>query len=109
MDKKITKMDELILSGAMEVDSLSSSGDFLYRFTDKLKDLEPDIYKNIIKQMYQQVLYLWEIGFISMDVSQENPVITLTPKAYDQKSIDALPDFTRANLFFIIKSIEEHS
>jgi hypothetical protein len=59
--------------------------------------------------MYQQVLYLWEIGFISMDVSQENPVINLTPKAYDQKSIDTLPDFTRANLFFIIKSIEEHS
>jgi len=109
MDEKITKIDELILSGAMEVDSLSSSGDFLYRFTDKLKDLEPDLYKDIIKKMYQEVLYLWETGFISMNISEENPVISLTHKAYDQKSIDALPDFTRANLFFIIKSIEEHS
>ena len=109
MDEEITKIDELILSGAMEVDSLNSSGDFLYRFTDKLKDLEPDIYKNIIQKMYQEVLYLWEIGFISMNISDDNPVINLTEKAYDQKSIDALPDFTRANLFFIIKSIEEHS
>ena len=90
MDEKITKIDELILSGAMEVDSLSSSGEFLYKFTDKLKDLEPDLYKDIIKKMYQEVLYLWEIGFISMNISEENPVISLTHKAYDQKSIDAL-------------------
>ena len=109
MDDDFTKIDELILNGAMEVDSLSESGDFFYKFTDKLQDIDPELYKNIISMMYKEILFLWESGFISMDIASDNPVINLTEKAFDNSSVDKLPESTKRNLLAIIKSIQEQS
>jgi hypothetical protein len=109
MDDDITRIDELILNGAMEVDGITESGSFLYKFTDKLKDIDPELYKNIIQVMYKEVLFLWETGFISMDITSNDPVINLTQKAFDKNSTDLLPESTKINLFSIIKSIQEQS
>ena len=109
MNENLTKIDELILEGGIEVASLSESGDFLYKFTDKLKDLDPDLYANIIQIMYKEVIFLWERGFISMDITSRDPKVTLTDKASDLEEINRLPESTRLNLVAIIRSITEQS
>jgi len=109
MEENITKLDELILEGGIEVASLSESGEFLYKFTDKLKDIDPQIYNNVIQMMYKEIIFLWENGFISMDITAANPLITLTDKASDSEAIDGLSESARLNLFAVIRSIVEQS
>jgi len=109
MNENLTKIDELILEGGIEVASLSESGDFLYKFTDKLKDLDPDLYANIIQIMYKEIIFLWERGFISMDITSNDPKVTLTDRAFDSEEINKLPESTKLNLIAIIRSITEQS
>jgi len=42
------KIEDLILSGALEVSGIDiDTGEMLYNFTDKLKDINPDLFKNL--------------------------------------------------------------
>ena len=109
MEENITRLDELILEGGIEVASLSESGEFLYKFTDKLKDIDPQIYNNVIQMMYKEIIFLWENGFISMDITSSNPKVTLMEKAFDSEEVDQLPESMRFNLLAIIRSITEES
>jgi hypothetical protein len=109
MNENLTRIDELILEGGIEVASLSESGDFLYKFTDKLKDIDPEIYNSVIQMMYREIIFLWENGFISMDITASNPSVTLTDKASDEEAIKTLPESMQLNLLAVIKSIMEQS
>jgi hypothetical protein len=107
MNENLTKLEELILNGALEVDGLTDSGAFLYKFTDKLKDIEPALYEAIQKRMYREIMILWESGFVTMDVTEDNPVVNLTDKAFDKDALDKLPEQIRANLIALMKSMSE--
>ena len=42
------KIEELILSGALEVSGIDiDSGEMLYNFTDRLKDINPELFKDM--------------------------------------------------------------
>jgi hypothetical protein len=42
------KIEDLILSGALEVSGIDiDTGEMLYNFTDKLKDINPDLFKDM--------------------------------------------------------------
>jgi hypothetical protein len=109
MDEDISKLDELILSGGVEVSGLTDSGQFLYKFTDKLKDIDADLYNAIRQKMYEEIMFLWQKGFISMDITVNNPIVKLTDKAFDKDEVENLPEDVRANLLAFIKSMSEHS
>ena len=109
MEENITRLDELILEGGIEVASLTESGEFLYKFTDKLKEIDEEVYNNVITMMYKEIIFLWENGFISMDITENNPSVTLTDKASDPEAIRALPESMRLNLLAVIRSITEQS
>lgn len=109
MNENLTRLDELILGGGVEVASLSESGDFLYKFTDKLKEIDEEVYDNVIRMMYKEIIFLWESGFISMDITANNPSVTLTDKASDPEAIKELPESMRINLLAVIRSITEQS
>lgn len=77
-------IEELILKGALEVAGIDiETGEPLYNFTEKLKDVSPELHEQMFTFFSQEALDLWQKGFIDMDVTQSNPEVRLTPKALD--------------------------
>ena len=92
--------DELILQGAIEVSTIDEkTGEFLYNFTPKMKEVSPMLYKEHMNNVSQEIMYFWERGFLVMnDVTSSNPIIRLSAKAFDEKEISALPEDKKAVL-----------
>jgi hypothetical protein len=85
--------DKLILDGAIEVSSIdSATGEFLYNFTHKMKEVSPALYHEHMNNVNEEIMYFWEKGFLVMnDVTSKNPIIRLSSKAFDDKEISILP------------------
>jgi hypothetical protein len=84
-------IDKLILSGALQVAGIDSeSGDFLYQFTDKLKEVSPELYSEHVNHVNSELMKLWEKGFLDINISDENPIVRLTPKALDESELSKL-------------------
>ena len=89
MDDIESTIEDLILQGALEVSGIDiDSGEPLYNFTDKMKNVNPRLHDENSKYFTAEVLSLWEHDFISMDVTMKNPIVSLTPKAFDKSQID---------------------
>lgn len=82
----------LVLSGALEAAGIDSeTGELLYSFTEKIKDVMPELYHDHINHVNKEIMGLWEKGFVKMDLlSDVNPVIGLTPLAFDKNALNAL-------------------
>lgn len=85
-------IEDLILAGAVEVSAIDAkTGEFLYQFTDKLKDIMPDLYKAHIKNIHDEIMYFFELGFVDIDNFESvNPIIKLTDKAFILSEIEKL-------------------
>jgi hypothetical protein len=78
--EEVSDFDKMLLLGLIEPAALDpETGEMLYSFS---KDLEQ----------------LWELGFISMDVTHQNPMVSLTPKAFDENEIKLLDEDMRFSL-----------
>ena len=99
---------DLIQSGGLEVDGIDSeTGEFLYKITDKMKDVNQEIYDAHLNAVHSDTMYFWEKGFIDIhDITSKNPIITLTDKAFDKVAVDALPSDMAAQLEQIIKVLD---
>lgn len=85
-------IDSLILSGVVEVAAVDTeTGEFLYSFTDKFKEIMPELYEIHINYIHNEVMYFWEKGLVHIDdITSENPVVSLTEKAFDEDAISQL-------------------
>ena len=100
--------EELLLSGAIEISGIDEqSGEMLFKFTEKLKDVDPKLYNKMADFFHQELMRLWEKGFISMDVTEKNPTVSLTQKALDEIEINSLSVDQRVHLEDIIKKLSE--
>lgn len=85
-------IDELILSGALQVAGVDSeTGEFLYQFTQKLKDVSPALYDEHVNHVNGELMRLWEKGFLNINIDDDNPIVTLTGKALDENELSKLP------------------
>ena len=106
MDEEDSIIDELILQGALEIAGIDiDTGEPLYNFTNKMKDINPELHNEHSKYFTQETLALWEHGFISMDVTMSNPIVTLTPKSFDKNEIEKLNKQHQYTLKEIIRII----
>jgi len=65
MDDADKMIEDLILSGALEVAGLDiETGEPLYNFTDKLKDINPKLHNEQSKYFAVETMALWEYGII---------------------------------------------
>lgn len=84
-------IDELILNGGIEVAGIDQeTGQLLYAFTPKIKDLRPDLYNQHINHVNGEIMRLWENGFVNVDLLEDEPTVTLTKKAFDNTAISSL-------------------
>lgn len=93
MSEEDIAIDKLILEGALEVGGIDiESGEILYNFTDKLKEVMPELYNEHLNFVNSEIMYLWETGFLSIEsLLDDNPKVNLTLKAYDTDKIKELP------------------
>lgn len=100
------KIEELILSGAVEVAGIDpDTGEFLYAFTDKILELDPYIAQRSEEIFNSQVYLLWEMGFLNIDMTSHNPIVSLMPKALDEDDVQNLPTEMRLVLKSIIEAL----
>ena len=100
-------IERLILDGGLEAVAIDQeSGELLYSFTPKIQKLMPNLYEEHLNEVNSNVMNLWEKGFINVDFFAEDPLITLTEKALDPKSISELSKQERWNLFEVIRLLK---
>lgn len=98
--------DSLLLAGAVEVAGIDSdTGDFLYSFTEKMLEIAPEIMAEAENIFHSNVMALWEMGFLLMDPSIENPTVSITQKALDEQDSDELSEELRQTLKLIISAM----
>ena len=80
--------DMLVLNGAIELAGVDPvSGEFLYSMTEKMIDIMPEVYEEHLNEVNKQIMFLWEEGFITIDLFDENPLVNITAKALDEKEL----------------------
>lgn len=100
-------IEKLILIGAMEVAGINEEGEFLYGFTPKLKEINPELFDIIQSTISDGIMSLWVDGFLDVDLMAEEPVVRLTEKCFDEQALDELDHNRRKFLEGIIERFEE--
>ncbi len=100
------KIEDLILNGALEVAGMDmDTGEMLYNFTDKLKEVNPELYKDMSDYISTETMALWADGFLDIDVTEKNPLVRLTEKAFDESEVSNLSKEKQYTLKEIIRII----
>lgn len=95
--------DNLILSGALEPAGLDpDTGEMLYNFTKKLEQISPILHREIQNMFSTHIMVLWEKEMVEMDITEENPIVKLTPKAFDDSLIEELSE----EVFYTLREIK---
>ena len=101
-------IDSLILAGALEVNGVDSeTGMFTYAFTDKAKEIAPDLYELTQQAFQDMVKVLWSKGFLSMDITESNPMVKVTELALNEDAVSLLNFDERETLRSIIRVMNE--
>jgi hypothetical protein len=101
-------IEDLILQGALEVAGIDlETGEELYNFTSKLKDVNPALHDEFSTYFSRETMALWEYGFISMNITDANPIVTLTQKALNKAEVAKLDKNHQYTLKEIIRVLLE--
>lgn len=92
-------VDKMILAGVVEVSGVhKDTGEFLYSFVPNIEVIDPELSNHINNVFHLNVMQLWENGFVSGNMEDEDPIITVTEKAFDKEAVDSLDSFQKSIL-----------
>ena len=101
---------DLILVGALEVIGLDlDSGEPVYNFTDRLKEFSPELHSEMNNYFHSEMMFLWENGFVEMDIIQDDPTVKLTSKAFDRTELSKLDKDKQYRIRELIRIIRKES
>jgi hypothetical protein len=84
-------IDDLVNAGALEIVGIDNiTQQTMYKVTPKMKKINPLFYKEHEDNVHSETMKLWELGFLSIDVTEENPIVKLLPSAFDSQQINKL-------------------
>jgi hypothetical protein len=91
-DEELNRIiDNLAINGYIEVDGIDpESGEFLYKVSDKLHKLVPDLQEKLSEAFLDEIYNLWVKGFVTMDMTSQAPIVRLTENALDPERVNAL-------------------
>ena len=92
MDKNSKEIERLILAGAIQVAGVDETGELLYQFTPKMQEVNEQLYKDHLNFVNSEIMKLWETGYVNVDLLSDEPIVTLTKKAFIP---DALAKLTK--------------
>ena len=108
MNEEDKIIEELILAGALEACGIDmETGEPLYNFTNKLEEVNPELHNEFFSYFHQDVMSLWSLGYIDMDVTDKNPMVKLTQKAIDESEVLRLDKGMQFSLKEIIRIMEQ--
>ena len=91
--QRSNEFDQLILSGAIEPAGIDpDTGEMLYNFTKKLEKVSPILHREVQNMFSIHMMELWGKGMVEMDVTEDNPIVKLTQKAFDENAISELDE-----------------
>ena len=67
-----------------------------------MKKINPLFYKEHEDSVHAETMGLWELGFLDIDVTEENPIVRLLPSAFDSEKIQKLTPEKR----FVLEDIK---
>jgi hypothetical protein len=98
------QIEKMILDGSIEVSGIDEvSGEFLYTFTNKLAENYPELYKDTQTYFSKEMMFLWENNFVAMDITDSNPLVSLTGKAFDKEEVSKLSAEVQIMLKEVVK------
>jgi hypothetical protein len=100
-------LEQLILDGIIEFSAMSSDGEMLYSFSTDIAEKAPAIYELMMAMHMQEIYELWKLGFLQMDITQENPLVTITTKALDEEQVGELSKPLRMALTEIMDAMRK--
>ena len=101
-------IDNLILNGALEPAGIDiESGEMLYNFTEKLQEVDPLMHDEFQRYFTSETMALWEHGFIDMDLTLDEPIVSLTKKAFDSAEVLKLEKTHQYTLKEIVRILLE--
>lgn len=100
-------IEKLILIGAMEVSGINEEGEFLYRFTPKLKDINPELFHMIQNTINDGIMSLWVDGYLDVDMMKDEPMVRLTEKCFDEEALAELDEDRKKFLEGIIERFQQ--
>lgn len=84
-------IDHLILEGALRVVGINKEdGSFMYSLTTKIKEVMPELYAEHLRSLNADTMQLWEKGFLDIDFFVDDPLISLSDKAFVDYEVDSL-------------------
>jgi hypothetical protein len=91
MDPIDETIEALIISGAIEVSGIDSvTHQPLYKFNSKIQEIMPELYREHLNEVNREIMKMWEKGFLDVDLLSEDPLVTLTDKAFDDVEIEKI-------------------
>jgi hypothetical protein len=107
-DEEVSKLvDELILAGGIEFAGIDAeSGEILYSLTPKIKDLMPDLYDEHLNLINSDLMSLWQKGFVDIDFFNDDPLINVSDKYYEQDEVMKLSKEERWSLRELKRAID---
>jgi DNA-binding PadR family transcriptional regulator len=98
--------ESLILKGFVEVAGIDAqSGEFLYSFTDLGREELPNLQRIMDEEFNKDIMSLWELGILEMNISDSNPSVKLTERAFDNEVIAGLSQELRVSLQIIMDAL----
>jgi hypothetical protein len=92
-------IDYLILEGGIEVAGVDpNTQEMLYAFTPKLKEIMPELYHDHLNFVNDELMVLWEKGYVDIDFLKDDPLISISDKSYDPEEVKKLSKQERWSL-----------
>ncbi|MFN7584166.1 MAG: hypothetical protein ACK5P0_02290 [bacterium] len=96
--------NKLVLTGGLRFAGKDpETGENMYVKTEMLKDIDPKLDVALGKYFSEMSMRLWEKGFIDMDVTDANPIVSLNKKSLDPDQVKKLDANERSALKQLIK------
>ncbi len=100
--------NELVLHGGLKFSGVDPiTGQNLYIKTEKLKELNPELDREISNFFSETMMSLWQKGFIDMDITEEQPMVSIAEKSFNDKEIKSLNQHERLALLSAMKIISD--